>query len=497
MNRDTPFDALSILQARRGSSGRGAGWPGHLRRARAAAFSREGAIGLLVALAVGGGLLWASHAQADDESAAQRERLRLAVSLAASVIQADLTRNLAAADILDAQLRGAGKLDPLEPLAASLRERFALLGTVAVAPGGVVRQVSPAALAPSLTGLRLQDDEASRWPVAQALRSRQMVVGVASAGTQGTVVNGYQPVYRRTPGDSSAQGSWWGLVMVSVQLPELDNYLRAARLEPGSVMAELDHEDPRSHDRVRLTPAALGDTPAQATAQVQLPGHALTLRVAARPAWLGGPWALLQALSLALLSGAACTAVLQRRRRLATRRMYFASSQILSGWSSEFDTAHAQLDALRRTAGMAVVVAVRLPTAGTYQRPGAVVAQGEQRDWTRLIEACKRGDDMLLHLHANDFLLVAHGLPGRNVAARVRRRLHNQLIEVTTLACGPQALPLFLDSIVFEPVVHEPGAVLAKLLVALHAQDGRRSAELPHIGPLAPRPMPTQPAPLG
>ena len=118
-----------------------------------------------------------------------------------------------------------------------------------------------------------------------------------------------------------------------------------------------------------------------------------------------------------------------------------------------------------------------MPATSTFQRHGAIVAKGEQRDWSRLIKGGKRSDDLLVHLHGQDYLLVAHDLPTRKVADRVRRRLVTLLHEVTKLACGPEASPLFLGSEVFEPADQDPGNVLARLLVALHAQD--RSAALP------------------
>ena len=56
--------------------------------------NRDGVVGALVALGVAALLLLGVHLRADDVAAAQRDRLRLAVSLAASVIEADLSRSL-------------------------------------------------------------------------------------------------------------------------------------------------------------------------------------------------------------------------------------------------------------------------------------------------------------------------------------------------------------------------------------------------------------------
>ena len=115
--------------------------------------------------------------------------------------------------------------------------------------------------------------------------------------------------------------------------------------------------------------------------------------------------------------------------------------------------------------------------------PLVVLAHGEQRDWTGLIHRTKRGDDMLLHLQGNDFLIAARGLPSREVAARVRRRLHHQLHELTAMACGPGVTPLRLHSAAFDPQQTDPGHVLARLLVALHAHDSDAPAARPAAGP--------------
>jgi hypothetical protein len=118
-----------------------------------------------------------------------------------------------------------------------------------------------------------------------------------------------------------------------------------------------------------------------------------------------------------------------------------------------------------------------MPVIGTFQRQGAPVAAGEQRDWSGLILGCQRGGDMLMQLHGNDFLLAAHSLPTQDLAVRVRRRLQAQLEELTQMACGAGATPLFFEAMVFDPEEKDPGVVLARLLVALHA-DGHAARRL-------------------
>lgn len=500
MHDDKPSSSLGGASRRPGP----ARAPLHaLRSGLRRLLSREAGWALLAALAVAlAHLLW-TRSQADETDTTQRERLRLATSLAASVLQADLGRSLAAADTLDGLLRASGRIDRLDEVADSLRERFPLLGTVVLAPGGVVRQVSPASLAPALAGQALQDAPVARAAVAQALRSRQMAVVIEPAGAGRMVLNGYQPVFRRAPGDSGAGGgsaALWGWVMVSVRVPELAPYLDAARLPAASVRAELTYQDPQSLERLTLGPPALAGEAPVASAELRLSGQRLVLQVAPRQPWLGGVLAPLWSVLAGLVAGGLCLAWLQRQRRLAMRRRFFETSQILAGWSTEFDAAHACLDDLRHRAGMAVVVAVRMPATGTFQRHGAPVAKRELRDWSRLIAGGKRNDDLLLHLHGQDYLLAAHDLPSRQVADRVRRRLHTLLQEVTVLACGPEATPLFLQSVVFEPAAQDPGSVLARLLVALHAQDGpvvpRRATTAEPAVRAVPAP-PTQPASLG
>jgi hypothetical protein len=204
---------------------------------------------------------------------------------------------------------------------------------------------------------------------------------------------------------------------------------------------------------------------------VQLPGRTLSLRIAAHPNWQGfNAWPGVMA-AVCVLAGITCTLVLNRRRRLAVRRQFFESSQILAGWTEEFDAAHARLDVLRHTRGLAVVAVVRMPTVGTFQRQGAPVQAGEQRDWSNLILGLQRGGDLLLPLHGCDFLLAAHSLPTQELAVRVRRRLQSQLEDLSKMACGAETLPLFFEALVFDPEERDPGAVLARLLVALHSEE--------------------------
>ena len=387
-------------------------------------------IGALVAGLLLAGSLWALRVQQDSQLGARKASLRQSVAVAASLLQSDLQQALAAADSLELLIRTTGQVDGFDRLAQDLMQRNPLLTAVALAPGGVIRQVAPLDAQGALIGRRMFDDPSARADLQEAVRKRAMVVSQPQplmAGGVGTVAR--LPVYRsgsRSNGrDSDASSVLWGFVLVQVRLPDVAQRLSNAGLADTDGRFVLTTMDSNSGHRIAFFPFPAPTLGLAESATIEMPQRRWSLAVELQPR--AGSDGLVLKLAAALVSGTAgllCAVLLRRRGMHQARRNFYRDSVPPVLHNEELDDSHRALERVRHLPGHAVMLVLRLPGDG---RRAALVDAGHP------LRTLLREPDLLLPLGGRGFLVVAHSLPSREVAAWVRDRL---VAQARSLAGG-------------------------------------------------------------
>jgi sensor domain CHASE-containing protein len=362
--------------------------------------------------------LWGLRLQQDNAAAAQHGALRQAVGMAASLLQADLAQALATVDTLELLVRSTGQVESFDRLAQDLMLRNPLISAIALAPGGVIRQVAPMEGQAALIGRRMHDDPVAHAELVEAVRKRAPVVSQPQplmGGGVGTVVR--LPVFR-SAADTDAVPALWGFVLVQVRLPDVPARLAAAGLPDADARYLLSTMDGNTGHRVTFFPFPAPTLEAVETASINLPQRQWTLTVEALPrAGTDGLAAKVAAGLVSAAVGLGCALLLRRRRMRLARRNFYRQSVPPLLWDDDLDDTHRALERVRHRPGWAVMLVVRLPDG-----PRPVDAAGPGAP----VQAMLRDDDLLVPLGGPAFLVVAHSLADRAVAERVGRRLAAQ-----------------------------------------------------------------------
>jgi diguanylate cyclase len=193
---------------------------------------RTSDVGLWVMTAVGG-LLLLSIGTGFTYLLDEQQRIRVRGELgartagAAQAIERQLTASFSATNMLAALVRqGNGRVAGFGEIAPEIQRQFPGVGTLALAPDGVVRAVYPPDSTGAPAGLDILDDPQRRGGAIAALRSRTATLtGPLDIDGYGNAMIARQPVFMRRNGSVDEQ--FWGFVVVVVNLPEL---LRGAHL---------------------------------------------------------------------------------------------------------------------------------------------------------------------------------------------------------------------------------------------------------------------------
>lgn len=379
-------------------------------------------LGGLVALLLLALSFWALRLQQVDQRAGQRRSLNQAVSTAASLLQADLAQALATADMLALLVRNTGQVEGFDRLAQDLMQRNPLVVAIALAPGGVIRQVAPLEGQAALIGRRMHDDPVARAELQEAVRKRAMVVSMPQAlmgGGVGTVAR--LPVFRGGDNDD-ATPALWGYVLLQVKVPDVAAHLSSAGLPGAEGRFLLSALDSSSGHRIGFYPFPAPNLGAGESATLQMPQRQWSLAVEASPTPRGLP--LLPAAIAVLLSGGAgllCALALRRLRVRQAQRSFYRHSMPPLGWGDEMEETHQALARLRRLPGWASVLMVHLPD-------GNQLVQRVLPD--SLLRGLLREPDVLVPVGGAAWLVVSPCLPDRAVAERLGQRLGRQLRDL-------------------------------------------------------------------
>lgn len=238
-------------------------------------------VGGLLLLAVGTGFTYLLDAQ---QRIRVRSELAARTTGAAQAIERQLTGSFSATNMLAALVRqGNGRVSGFGEIAPEILRQFPGVGTLALAPGGVVRAVYPPESAGAPAGLDILADPARRGGALAALRSRgATLTGPVDIDGYGNAMIARQPVFLHRDGASDEQ--FWGFVVVVVHLPEL---LRGAHLADtlGSDVAYRLTRPGNAGDVIDIMQSEPGSLGQPVQAGIIVPGGQWLLEVAPVAGW--------------------------------------------------------------------------------------------------------------------------------------------------------------------------------------------------------------------
>lgn len=240
-----------------------------------------GGLVFLVAAFLSGLLVWQldQHARQDE-----REHVARVAGYHAHEVERSLQHVLSASHALAALVRqGNGSVPQFEAIAGAMLPYFPGASHLALAPGGVVRNVAPVAGNEMAVGLNLLNDPAQRGESLLARDSgRFTLAGPLELVQGGTAVIGRLPVFLD---GSQGKPFFWGFALVAMRLPEGLNLAHMSPLGEQGLAYELWRIQPDSGQKQvisRASPAPLIEPVEQA---LQFSNTIWTLSIAPAKGW--------------------------------------------------------------------------------------------------------------------------------------------------------------------------------------------------------------------
>ncbi|MBU1224826.1 MAG: EAL domain-containing protein [Gammaproteobacteria bacterium] len=255
-----------------------------------------GGLAFLVAAVLSGVIVWQLEAHAVH---GERERVARVAADHGHVIEHTIEHALAATHALAALVRqGNGRVPDFESVAAGMLPLYPGASALALAPGGVVRNMAPLSGNEQAIGLDLLAAPTQRKEALRARDSgRLTLAGPFELAMGGTGVVGRLPVFLE---DGKGKASFWGFTIVVMRLPGGLDLAHLSGLDKQGLAYELWRIHPDSGQKqiiARASPAFLDDPVEQA---LQIPNASWTLSVAPARGW-GHPLGFAAKAALALL----------------------------------------------------------------------------------------------------------------------------------------------------------------------------------------------------
>jgi diguanylate cyclase (GGDEF)-like protein/PAS domain S-box-containing protein len=235
----------------------------------------------LLAAALSALIVWKLEANA---RVAERARVAHVTADQAHAIEHTIERALSATQALSALVRqGNGQVPHFEKTASTILPFYPGVSALALAPGGVIRQMAPLRGNEAAVGLDLFNHPAQRSEVALARDSgRLTLAGPLELVQGGTGMIGRLPVFLE---DDRGQSAFWGFTLVVMRLPgALDiDYLTRLREQGFAYELWRIHPDTGARQTIVRVPAAALIEPVEQALQV--PNATWTLSVAPVRGW--------------------------------------------------------------------------------------------------------------------------------------------------------------------------------------------------------------------
>ena len=255
-----------------------------------------GVIVFLLAAALSGAIVWQL-----EQHAIERERVRVAYLAGEHVhaIEHTIEHALSAAHALAAMVRqGNGAVSDFETTAGKMLPLYPGVSELALAPGGVIRDVAPMAGNERAVGLDLLAFPAQRKESLNARDSgRLTLAGPLELVQGGTGVVGRLPVFLE---DGSGRPVFWGFTLVVMRLPGGLDMAHLSSLDHQNLAYELWRVHPDNGKKqiiVRSSPTPLVEPVEQV---LKVPNATWTLSVAPARGW-AHPLAIWARLALGIL----------------------------------------------------------------------------------------------------------------------------------------------------------------------------------------------------
>lgn len=235
----------------------------------------------LVSAAVAAGLIWR----------AETFRLRDARAAAADQagdrarsIERNIQRTLAATNELAALVRMAkGDVQDFDAVAAQMLPFYPGVSELALAPGGVIRQVAPLAGNEAALGLDLLQHPAQRNESVLARDTGKLTLAGPVDLVQGGVgLVGRMPVFL---GDAAGDRTFWGLTLVVVPVSEVLRAANVARMVASGYAYRLSRTSPNDGAQQTIAESAPDALVDPVVHTLQLPNVTWTLAVAPADGW--------------------------------------------------------------------------------------------------------------------------------------------------------------------------------------------------------------------
>ncbi len=420
---------------------------------------------LLLALSLGG-----LNYLRESQSASSRAKLRQATAAAAMLIEQDLTRAFASAQILKSLIRSAGSIQDFDRVAAEIIKLNPLVAAMGLAPDGVVRAIYPMEENEAALGRDLLQDPAASNETQESIRKRAMVLARPHQFLRGGIgAMARLPVF--IPIDSSTKSEkLWGFIFILVRTPDIEAHLLTCGIQVADAGFNLSTIDSASKKREIFFPFPAPTLSNPVSAEIHLPERNWTISVgSAPPSAINPRLADLAAIASCLIATAACVSLLRSQRRSRSRNYYYQRTDSEHAWNHTYDDAQRQLESLRGSQGWTALLVVQAPRRN---EPLARIHIALPDPYTEAFCKSVRSPDLCLKLGNGEYLLLAHGLPDRDIACRVLDRLHACVNSIAAKLHPGQPLPFSTASRIFIQPKGDPCANFAAAMVELKAASG-------------------------
>jgi diguanylate cyclase (GGDEF)-like protein len=382
--------------------------------------------GGLLLLVVGVGFTYLLDSQ---QRIRARSELAARTSGAAQAIERQLTKSLSATGMLGVLVRqGGGRVTDFGEIAQEIVRQLSGISTLALAPGGVVRDVYPPDSTEVTPGENVLSDPARRESTLAAIRTHSTTLSgpLAVSGRNALMIE-RQPVYLRSA--AAGKERFWGFAIVVVNLPEL--------LESAHLTQTLGAGTAFRLSRAGVTPGELAEildsseTPlAQPVrSSIVVPGGQWTLAAAPTRGWGDMReriefWSMLVAVAIGTTM---FHLLLRQQQRIAELALY----DPLTGLANRaylHERATLALNHARRSGRHVAVLFVDLDGFKLINdRHGHSAGDLMLREIAMRLQAHVRTVDTVGRVGGDEFVVVLGGLMNRTEHERVRAKLEDVL----------------------------------------------------------------------
>ena len=421
-------------------------------------------LALLVAAVVAASFVLMSKAWQDAEQVQNRLPFQRAVDASAAAIESSLLQAFDAAQTVEMLTRGGNPLTDFGSKAAELMQRYPLLHSIALAPGGTVQAAYPMARSQGQMNWRLEEDPAIRDSAWRVRRVRAaLATPVQSIAGGGVGLTLLYPVFRVSPEINSVAG-FWGYVLLVVRLPDISAQLEKTGLRAADINYNLSYLDSVTSKPVVIEPLPAPTLAEGVSGSIHLPVLTLKLSIAPKVAPVVPTWTVLMALLLGCAAGLAFAKLLLMHGRWQVRQRVFRGVPVLSQWVAHFDAAHRRIERWQYGRGWSLMMLVRMPTPPA-RRGEALVDPAVF--WEPRLRALVDESDLLFSVRNGEFALLVHAFDAAAVDERLDL-LQRQLRATALRDCGDLAVDPLMASQRFRPSQQRPGVLFAELMAKLY-----------------------------